>query len=90
MPRSTREAARSLRSTAQGQGGYFTAKQAKRSGYDYPHLEYHVSTGAFERVDHGLYRLADLPPAVNEDLIRLSDRFAFKCYGRTILFAKTD
>ena len=25
-----------------------------------------------------------------EDLIRLSDRFAFKCYGRTILFAKTD
>jgi predicted transcriptional regulator of viral defense system len=72
MPRSTREAARSLRTTAQAQGGYFTAKQAKRSGYDYPHLEYHVSTGAFERVEHGLYRLADMPAAENEDLIRLS------------------
>lgn len=72
MARSTREAARSLRTTAQEQGGFFTAKQAKSSGYDYPHLEYHLSTGAFERVEHGLYRLADVPPAENEDLIRLS------------------
>lgn len=72
MPRSTREAARSLRAAAQDQGGYFTAKQARRSGYGYPHLEYHVSTGAFERVEHGLYRLADFPVAEDDDLIRLS------------------
>jgi predicted transcriptional regulator of viral defense system len=72
MPRSTREAARSLRATAQTQGGYFTAKQAKTLGYDYPHLEYHLSTGAFERVEHGLYRLADMPVAESDDLIRLS------------------
>jgi predicted transcriptional regulator of viral defense system len=72
MPRSTRKAARSLRATAQTQGGYFTAKQAKYSGYDYPHLEYHLSTGAFERVGHGLYRLADVPVMENDDLIRLS------------------
>ncbi len=72
MPRSTREAARSLRTTAQEQGGYFTAKQAKKSGYDYPHLEYHLSTGAFERVEHGLYRLTDVPAAEHDDLIRLS------------------
>jgi predicted transcriptional regulator of viral defense system len=72
MPRSTREAARSLRATALEQGGYFTAKQAKSSGYGYPHLEYHVSTGAFERVEHGLYRLTDMPVAENDDLIRLS------------------
>jgi predicted transcriptional regulator of viral defense system len=72
MPRSTREAARSLRATAQAQGGYFTAKQAKRSGYGYSHLEYHLSTGAFERVEHGLYRLADMPVAESDDLIRLS------------------
>jgi predicted transcriptional regulator of viral defense system len=72
MPRSTREAARSLRTMAQEQGGYFTANQAKISGYDYPHLEYHVSTGAFERVAHGLYRLSDIPEAEKEDLIRLS------------------
>ena len=48
--------------TAQEQGGYFTAKQAKESGYDYPHLEYHVSTGSFERVEHGLYRLTSIAP----------------------------
>jgi predicted transcriptional regulator of viral defense system len=72
MPRSSREAARSLRAAAQDQGGYFTAKQARRSGYGYPHLEYHVSTGAFERVEHGLYRLADFPVAEDDDLIRLS------------------
>jgi predicted transcriptional regulator of viral defense system len=72
MLRSTRDAARSLRATAQEQGGYFTAKQAKASGYDYAHLEYHVSTGAFERVGHGLYRLTSIPPGGDEDLIRLS------------------
>lgn len=72
MPHSTRDAARSLRATAQEQGGYFTAKQAKISGYDYAHLEYHVSTGAFERVGHGLYRLTSIPLADDEDLIRLS------------------
>jgi len=42
MPRSTREAARRLLAKVQEQGGYFTAKQAKESGYDYPHLEYHL------------------------------------------------
>jgi predicted transcriptional regulator of viral defense system len=72
MPRSSREAARTLRATAQDQGGYFTAKQARASGYDYPHLEYHVSTGAFERIEHGLCRLADMPIAQDDDLIRLS------------------
>jgi predicted transcriptional regulator of viral defense system len=54
------------------QGGFFTAKQARLVGYDYTHLEYHVSTGAFERVEHGLYRLTDMPLAENEDLVRLS------------------
>jgi predicted transcriptional regulator of viral defense system len=72
MPRSSRDAARSLRATAQEQGGYFTAKQARRSGYDYAHLDYHVLTGAFERVNHGLYRIADIPASGDEDLIRLS------------------
>jgi predicted transcriptional regulator of viral defense system len=72
MARSTREAARSLRILAQEQGGYFTAKQAKRSGYDYPHLEYHLATGAFERVGHGLYRHTSIPPADEEEFIRLS------------------
>jgi predicted transcriptional regulator of viral defense system len=72
MPRSTREAARTLLAKVQEQGGYFTAKQAKESGYNYPHLKYHVSTGSFERVEHGLYRLTGVVPGQSDDLIRLS------------------
>jgi predicted transcriptional regulator of viral defense system len=72
MIRSTREKARTLLSRALEQGGYFTAKQAKEAGYDYPHLDYHVSTGNFERVEHGLYRLSSLPVSENDDLVRLS------------------
>jgi predicted transcriptional regulator of viral defense system len=72
MTRSTRDTARTLLSKALEQGGYFTAKQAISSGYAYPHLEYHVSTGSFERVDHGLYRLATVPAGENDELVRLS------------------
>ncbi len=72
MPHSSRETARSLFSKALEQGGYFTAKQAREAGYDYPHLDYHVSTGNFERVEHGLYRLTSLPPGEHDDLVRLT------------------
>lgn len=72
MARSTRDSARQLATLAGGQGGYFTAKQAIQAGYNYPHLEYHLSTGAFERVEHGLYRLPTVPPAEHDDLIRLT------------------
>jgi predicted transcriptional regulator of viral defense system len=72
MPRSTRQSARKLFAAALAQGGYFTPKQAKEVGYDYPHLDYHVSTGSFERVEHGLYRLTSIPPGESDDLIRLS------------------
>ncbi len=72
MTRSSTQVARALLSTALEQGGYFTAKQARKTGYDYPHIEYHESTGSFEKVGHGLYRLSTLPPGENDDLIRLS------------------
>jgi predicted transcriptional regulator of viral defense system len=72
MTHSSRESARALASLAHGQGGYFTAKQAKEAGYDYPHLEYHLSVGNFARVGHGLYRLPTVPPAEHDDLIRLT------------------
>jgi predicted transcriptional regulator of viral defense system len=72
MTRSTREKARTLFSIALEQGGYFTAKQAKKAGYDYSHLDYHVAVGNFERVDHGLNRLTNLPPGENDDLVRLA------------------
>jgi predicted transcriptional regulator of viral defense system len=67
-----REASKLLFNVALVQGGYFTAKQAKAAGYDYPHLDYHVAAGNFVRVGHGLYRLASLPPSEHDDLIRLS------------------
>jgi len=54
------------------QGGYFTAKQAKKAGYSYSHLDYHVAAGNFERVEHGLYRLTSLPPSEHDDMVRLS------------------
>lgn len=67
-----RKPTRVLFSLASTQGGYFTAKQARKVGYDYPHLDYHVTAGNFIRANHGLYRLALLPPTEHDDLIRLS------------------
>jgi predicted transcriptional regulator of viral defense system len=72
MPHSTRESARSLASLAHAQGGYFTAKQALDAGYEYPPLVYHVSSGNFERVEHGLYRLPTVPRSEHDELIRLT------------------
>jgi predicted transcriptional regulator of viral defense system len=72
MARSSREAERALAALAHSQGGYFTAKQAREVGYGYRHLDYHESAGNFERVGHGLYRLATVPPAEFDDLIRLT------------------
>src|SRR5690349_19865606 len=72
MSHPRRDAARALLARAMEQGGYFTAKQAREAGYDDPHLDYHVSTGAFERIDHGLYRLTSLPAGEHDDLVRLS------------------
>lgn len=70
--RDTHESLRALYALAAVQGGYFTAKQAAASGYDYPHLVYHLQAGNFERASHGLYRLPTIPSAEHDDLIRLS------------------
>jgi predicted transcriptional regulator of viral defense system len=72
MTHSSRKANRQLFALALAQGGYFSAKQARQVGYDYPHLDYHVSVGNFVRIGHGLYRLPALPPAEHDDLIRLT------------------
>lgn len=72
MARSTKESARMLAAVANGQGGYFTTKQAIEAGYGYKHLDYHETAGNFERVEHGLYRLPTVPPSEHDDLIRLS------------------
>lgn len=72
MARSNKESARTLFSVANGQGGYFTAKQAKEAGYGYQHLDYHVEAENFERIDHGLYRLTTIPRGEHDDFLRLA------------------
>lgn len=66
-----RSALRELHALAQGQAGYFTAKQAARVGFGYSHLTYHVKAGNIERAGHGLYRLALIPVSEHDDLVRL-------------------
>ncbi len=70
--RSNREAEDRLRATAEARGGYFTAREAAGAGYGFSHLCYHVGTGRFERVLHGVYRLRSLPISPHDELIRLS------------------
>lgn len=70
--RSNREAEDRLRATAEARGGYFTAREAAGAGYAFSHLCYHVGTGRFERVHHGVYRLRSLPISPHDELIRLS------------------
>jgi predicted transcriptional regulator of viral defense system len=71
MTRSSRETVRALFFIALEQGGHFTAQQAEHAGYGYPHLDYHVATGSFERAPHGLYRLTSVPPGKHDHLVRL-------------------
>jgi predicted transcriptional regulator of viral defense system len=70
--RDSHDANRLLHAVAVTQGGYFTAKQAAASGYDYPHLSYHLHAGNFERAGHGLYRIVTIPPAEQDQFIRLA------------------
>lgn len=55
---------------AESQQGYFTAADAKKLGYDYPHQYFHVKQGNWVRVDHGIYRLKNFPTSAQEDLMR--------------------
>jgi predicted transcriptional regulator of viral defense system len=72
MKRDPRENARVLYQAAAAQGGYFTAAQARQAGYAYSQQSFHVSRGNWLKIDRGLFRLRDFPPAEREDLIRWS------------------
>jgi len=56
---------------ARPQGGYVTARQAATAGFGASHLSYHATAGNLERVGHGLYRLAELPPSPHDRIVRL-------------------
>lgn len=53
---------------AQAQAGYFTTKQAARSGYSSQLLAHHRNNRV-ERVRRGIYRLVHFPASDHEDLV---------------------
>jgi predicted transcriptional regulator of viral defense system len=53
---------------AEEQAGYFTARQAARAGFSWERLTAYSKSGRFQRVSHGIYRLAQFPSSRFEDL----------------------
>ena len=54
---------------AEGQQGYFTAKQATAAGYQLGSQAHHVKSGNWVRVERGIYRLARFPQSSEEQLV---------------------
>ncbi len=69
--RDAQAAYRRLLAMAQRQGSYITARQARKAGFGYSHLAYHVGAGNIERAGHGLYRLPEVPRSLHDQLVRL-------------------
>jgi predicted transcriptional regulator of viral defense system len=61
---------------AAGQGGHFTAAQARELGYSARSLLHHVAAGHFERVSRGFYRLVGVPSGPHDDVVAAWLRFA--------------
>jgi hypothetical protein len=61
MAQSHREAMRRLFDIADGQQGFFTAKQAKAAGFAENTHPYHVQVGNWTREYRGIYRLVQYP-----------------------------
>jgi len=70
VPVDRRDLRRRLFALAAGQGGYFTAGQAKTTGYSYQAQAHHVSAGNWLRIDRGLFRLTEWIPDRHDDLVR--------------------
>jgi predicted transcriptional regulator of viral defense system len=64
-----KEVARRLHELAQSQQGFFTTKQAIRSGFAEKTHAYHVNAGNWIREHRGIYRLADFPTPERPDLM---------------------
>lgn len=69
MTRSSKENHARLFAIAEGQGGFFTAKQAEAAGIDRTHHAYHVQAGNWQREHRGIYRLVQFPMSERSDLI---------------------
>ncbi len=62
-------AAKRLYEVAEGQEGFFTAKQAKAAGFAENTHPYHVEAGNWIREHRGIYRLASFPQGERPDLM---------------------
>lgn len=69
MLRPYKEVARRLYEVAQSQQGFFTTKQAIRSGFAEKTHAYHVNVGNWIREHRGIYRLANFPTPDRPDLM---------------------
>lgn len=58
-----------LNALAASQAGYFTTAQARECGFSNQLIRSHFTTGNFERVQRGIYRLKAIPPGDNGDLV---------------------
>lgn len=70
VPVDRRDLRRRLFALAAGQGGHFTAAQARGIGYSYQAQAHHVRAGNWQRIDRGLYRLTEWVPDLHDDLAR--------------------
>ena len=68
--RSNNEVNRRLHSVAEGQAGFFTAKQAKNAGFSESSHTYHVQEGHWARECRGIYRLTSFPAVLWPELVR--------------------
>ena len=57
---------------AEGQQGFFTAKQAEAAGFDNKNHHYHVRFGNWIRACRGVYRLSQFPVAEEPDMVTWS------------------
>ena len=69
MRNETQTAPDALFGIAEGQQGYFTAKQATDAGYQFGSQAHHVKAGNWVRVERGIYRLARFPQSPEEQLV---------------------
>jgi predicted transcriptional regulator of viral defense system len=65
-----RDLRRRLFTLAAGQGGYFSAAQAKAVGYSYQAQAHHVAVGTWRRVDRGIFRLTEWVPGLHDELAK--------------------
>lgn len=70
LPQDRRSKRRTLVGFASHQSGYFTAAQALEAGYSYQAQQYNVQQGNWLRIERGILRLPEWPPAQHEDLVR--------------------